>query len=334
MTRQRNQRIRLEHRETFTPPWHLRNGHVQTVLNSMGPRRVRARRALSRLSSATLTLTAADGTRLLADFDQATPASSSLVVLIHGWEGCSRSSYILTTTAHLLDQGHDVLRINLRDHGDSHHLNPELFNSTRSPEVASALQEFVDANFYARTFLGGFSLGASFALRIAADNGDALGLDGAFAICPPVDPARAMDALNSGPSVYEQYFFKRWRNSLRRKLQHFPELDYASDLERARTLDDLNEMFIPRFTVYPTVEEYFAAYAVVGKRLESLRVPTWLIATEDDPIIPAEDLARIDPIDALRIEVSRFGGHCGFIENLAARSWIERRIADFVAAPG
>ncbi len=47
---------------------------------------------------------------------------------------------------------------------------------------------------------------------------------------------------------------------------------------------------------------------------------------EDDPIIPADDLNRIDPVENLQIETHRYGGHCGFIENLAARSWIEGRI--------
>lgn len=314
--------------EHFRPPLYLRSGHAQTILNSMGPRRIRARRVLGRLSSQKLTLGAEDGTRLLAELDRCGEAAPSLVVLLHGWEGCSRSSYILTTTGHLLDAGYDVLRINLRDHGDSYHLNPELFNSTRSPEVASALQGFVDTHAYGKVFLGGFSLGASFALRIAADSGLELGLDGVVAICPPVDPAHAMDALNRGWYVYERYFFTRWRNSLQRKLEYFPELDYAADLARAKSLDDLNRMFIPRYTIYSTVDEYFAAYAVVGSRLAQLAVPTWLIASEDDPIIPVSDLARIDPVEALRIETQRYGGHCGYIENLAARSWIETRMVE------
>ena len=75
-------------------------------------------------------------------------------------------------------RGFDVLRVNLRDHGDSHHLNRELFNSTRSPEVASALQGFVDERDYRHLFLVGFSLGGSFALRVAADAGAELGVSG------------------------------------------------------------------------------------------------------------------------------------------------------------
>ena len=36
------------------------------------------------------------------------------------------------------DQGFDVFRLNLRDHGTSHHLNPELFHSNRISEVVGA----------------------------------------------------------------------------------------------------------------------------------------------------------------------------------------------------
>lgn len=312
--------------DLYQPPRYLRNAHLQTVLNSQGPRKLRARHIQKRLASEDLILQAEDGTRLIAELDRAVDARSALVVLLHGWEGSSRSSYMVTTAATLLAQGFDVLRVNLRDHGDSHHLNRELFNSTRSPEVASALQNFVAGQAYEHIFLAGFSLGASFALRIAADAGQGIGVDASIAICPPTDPARAMDALNDGFFVYERYFFRRWHHSLQRKLQCFPELDYGEDLASAKSLDDLNRIFIPQHTIYRDVAEYFAAYALVGDRLASMAMPAYLIAAEDDPIIPVDDLYRIDPIETLQIETYRHGGHCGFIENLVARSWVEGRI--------
>jgi len=310
----------------FKAPRYLRNAHVQTLLNSQGPRKWRARRILQNLDAKTRVLVAQDGTRLLAEHDRAPLARSALVILLHGWEGSSRSAYMVTTAANLLAQGFDVLRVNLRDHGDSHHLNRELFNSTRSPEVASALQGFIDDETYQTIFLAGFSLGGSFALRIAADRGEELGLKACIAIAPPTDPAHAMDALNTGFFAYERYFFKRWHESLRRKLECFPELDYAADLARAKSLDDLNRLFIPSHTIYERVEDYFAAYALVDDRLSSMALPAYLIAAEDDPIIPIADLARIEPIENLHIETCSYGGHCGFIQNLAAHSWAETRI--------
>ena len=106
----------------------------------------------------------------------------------------------------------------------------------------------------------------------------------------------------------------------------FPELDYADDLASARSLDDLNRLFIPRYTIYPRVEDYFQAYSLIGDRLSTLALPAHLIAAEDDPIIPVSDIARIDANPQLHIEISPDGGHCGFLENLAAHSFVEGRI--------
>jgi len=312
--------VPLKHELGYRAPRHLRNAHLQTVLNSQGPRKLRARYIQKRLESENLILQAEDGTRLLAEFDQADNGRPVLVILLHGWEGCSRSSYMVTTAARLLAQGFDVLRVNLRDHGDSHHLNRELFNSTRSPEVASALQDFVANHSYDHVFLAGFSLGASFALRIAADSGAGIGLDASIAVCPPTDPARAMEALNDGFFAYERYFFRRWYRSLQYKLEHFPELNYGAELATAKSLDDLNRIFIPKHTIYSDVDDYFAAYALVGDRLSAMAMPAYLIAAEDDPIIPVDDLRRIDPVENLQIETYRHGGHCGFIQKQAGPS--------------
>ena len=319
---------------TYNPPRYLRNAHVQTILNSQGPRKLRARSIKKRLDTRKVTLQADDGTRLLAEFDRSQQPDSSLVILLHGWEGSSQSSYMLTSASRLLSEGFDTLRVNLRDHGDSHHLNQELFNSTRSAEVASAIRNTVAELSYQSVFIAGYSLGGSFALRIAADMGEAIGLTAAMAISPPIDPSRAMDALNNGFFAYERYFFKRWHDSLRKKLESFPQLDYQADLDIARSLDDLNRLFIPRHTIYNELADYFAAYAITGDRLSSLAMPSYLIAAEDDPIIPSEDLDCMDNIDNLHIERHRYGGHCGFLLDLAAHSWVENRMLQLFKGHG
>ena len=67
-------------------------------------------------------------------------ASARTAVLVHGWEGNAESLYILSLAQQLFDLGFDVVRLNLRDHGDTHHLNRELFHSCRLPEVVGAVQ--------------------------------------------------------------------------------------------------------------------------------------------------------------------------------------------------
>ena len=312
----------------FTPPLLLRNPHIQSVLNSMGPRMVRAKRLAQRLNSETQILTAEDGTRLVGEYDRSPISRGAVIILLHGWEGSSKSAYQVTTANYLLKRGFDVLRLNLRDHGDTQHLNRGIFNSTLTDEVAGAIADFFTKHPYENIFLAGFSLGANFALRIAADQGEALNLKSAVGICPPVDPVNAMAALNQSIFIYEKYFFYRWTNSLRKKLTHYPEYEFGDALDSARSIDDMNRMFITRYTPYDDIDSYFNSYALTGDRLGELAIPAHLIASADDPIIPVEDIQRINRPEQLSIEVHPYGGHCGFITNLSAHSWIEPRIVE------
>ena len=61
-------------------------------------------------------------------------------MLLHGWEGSSDSLYLLSLAQPLFEAGYDVARLNLRDHGDSHHLNEEIFHSCRIAEVVGAVR--------------------------------------------------------------------------------------------------------------------------------------------------------------------------------------------------
>ena len=312
----------------FTPPPMLRNPHIQSILNSLGPRKIRAKRLAKQLDSEVITLTAKDGTRLLAEYDRSKTANNSLIVLLHGWEGSSKSAYQVTTANYLLKQGFDVLRLNLRDHGESHHLNFELFNSTMTNEVAEAIACFLETHPYDKRFLAGFSLGGNFTLRIAADHGTTLKLTAAAGICPPVDPTNAMTALGNTLFIYERYFFYRWSKSLRKKISYFPEHGFEHVLNSARTIDDMNSFFISNHTPFDNANSYFESYALTGDRLAELDIPAYLIASEDDPIIPAEDLKLINCPEKLSIELQQYGGHCGFIKNLSAHSWVENRLVD------
>ena len=49
-----------------------------------------------------------------------------------------------------------------------------------------------------------------------------------------------------------------------------------------------------------------------------------LLLAEDDPIIPATDLARLATSEHLVIERTRYGGHCGFIDFWGRPSYADR----------
>jgi uncharacterized protein len=309
----------------FEPPSLLRNPHVQSILASSGLRATKARQRFPGMLQNVehRIVDAGDGVRLSGLLSRQTGASRGLAVLIHGWEGSANSSYLLSTGGRLYADGFDVFRINLRDHGDSHGLNPELFHSCRLDEVRSAIlrvrAEFADR----RALIGGFSLGGNFALRVARATDAAFAF--AFAVCPPLVPAASLAAIETAPWFYRSYFMQKWRQSLKRKQALFPErYDFREWLKLP--MRELTRVLVAAQTDFASLEAYLDGYGIGADRLLSLRCPSLVIAAADDPVIPVADFYALQRPQGMQLEVLNKGGHCGFLANWRMESWFEARI--------
>lgn len=317
----------------FRPPRGLGNPHVQSVLASSGLRRWFARNRGDPIECDAIEhiLNCGDGVRLQAfhTAQRRFDAALGLVVLLHGWEGSSRSTYLRNTGTRLLDEGFDVVRLNFRDHGDTHHLNPELFHSCRIEEVVGAVAA-IQRQFAPRTLaIAGFSLGGNFALRVAL-NAPAAGiaLNYALAVCPVISPAAGLFGLERGPWFYERYFLHKWRGSLRRKRDLFPERDWFSASELGGNLRELTHALVLRHTGFDSLDAYLDGYSIAGDRLRNLHVPATILTAADDPVIPVEDFRALQLPPHVELDIAEHGGHCGFISDLTLRSFTDDYIAE------
>ncbi len=322
----------------FTPRRWLRNRHFQTILPSLLPRRARVeRRAIPLLaSSEELLLDCGDGVTLQAF--HSSPAKrgrepgKKVAVLLHGWEGSSESTYLLSLAQTLFAQGHEVVRLNLRDHGATHHLNRELFHSCRLAEVVGAIRSLAGRFPGAPLVLAGFSLGGNFMLRVAADpEARHLPLERVIAISPVLDPAVTMRTLEDGFPVYHGYFVKKWCRSLAKKQQAWPEHYDFEELLRIRNLREMTRQLVRSHTEFPSMDDYLAGYAITGGRLATLAVPSILVTALDDPIIEHVDLPRLARSPRLQVVTTERGGHCGFIETLGDSSWIDGQVVKWMS---
>ena len=270
-----------------------------------------------------------DGVRLQGYFSGHHPGPKDLCILIHGWEGSSESSYILSAGGTLWDEGFDIFRLNLRDHGPTHHLNEGLFHSCRIDEVMGAVKTIRERFPHKRLCLCGFSLGGNFALRVAARAPAAgIQLDKAVAVCPVLYPPNTLHAMETGLQIYHLYFMKKWRDSLRIKRKYFPRLKGLERISGFKTISDMTAYFVKNFTDFPDMMTYLKGYAITGQALTNLCIPSVIIASIDDPIIPAKDLAHLASPDCLKIETMQYGGHCGFLKNFYLHSWADQRIIE------
>ena len=321
---------------TFAPPRWLRSPHAQSVLSSSPLRAIRARRRLHATDAGheATVLEVGDGVRLQG-VHSAKPGiePKGLVVLLHGWEGSVDSNYMRLTAARLLEAGCAVFRLNFRDHGDSHHLNEGIFHSNRIDEVVDAVRA-IAARWPARPlFAAGYSLGGNFALRLALRaRSHGLPLQRVAAVCPLLDPARTMDAMESGLPIYLRYFERKWRRSLARKRALFPQAHgFADDVLRLR-MRALTEWMVLRHTDFATLDAYFEGYSIAGERLRALPIPADILMAADDPVIPLREFERIAGFPNVQVELAVHGGHCGFIENARLDGYAERWVAERLAA--
>jgi uncharacterized protein len=323
-----------EHPAEFQPRGLLGNAHVQSLLTSGPWRRARVRRLAADYLARSREdiIEAADGTRLLGFRNRAEGKVSgrreALVILLHGWEGSSESNYLLASAVALDQAGFDTFRLNFRDHGPSHHLNEDLFHSCRLDEVLDAVGQLVRAYRQGPVFLVGFSLGGNFTLRIARHApGHGFGLDQAIAISPVIRPQHVLDALEGGLSIYQHYFVRKWRRSLKIKQQLYPErYQTLAEWFRCKDLRSQTDWLVEHLTEFPNLNAYLEGYSVAGDYLAGLEIPTRIITAADDPIIPVADFRQLPTSPALRLDILPRGGHCGFISNWRLDSWIEQRL--------
>ena len=129
----------------YQPPGWLQNPHLQSILASSSARRhwIATRMPGMQAASRRITLDCGDGVRLYAHVSPqpGEAPGRGQVVLIHGWEGCHDSVYLFSMASRLWEAGYAIVRLNLRDHGYSHHLNVEPFVSTRLSDTVGALRD-------------------------------------------------------------------------------------------------------------------------------------------------------------------------------------------------
>ncbi len=315
-------------KDQFIPKPIIRNPLFQTVYGSLKIRNLRSNPVTDRAEE--IILDGSSGERLLGYITkQPGTDSKGTVLLIHGWEGSSDSSYIVGTARYLYKYGYDILRLNLRDHGNSHHLNKGIFKSTLIDETFKAVQNAALINKDAPFFIAGFSLGGNFALRIALKAGKSKikNLKHVAAISPVIDPDKSTMATDKIP-IIRNYFIKKWKRSLAKKQSLFPDMYNFSNVEKINNLTEMMDIIIEEYTEFKNIQEYYKKYTLLNDTFGKLTVPVTIITSADDPIIPVEDFYTLKTNDKMNILIQPYGGHNGFFDILPARVWYHEKLRE------
>tara|TARA_Y100001978_G_scaffold33093_1_gene28845 strand:- start:1876 stop:2886 length:1011 start_codon:yes stop_codon:yes gene_type:complete len=315
----------------FTPAVGLTNPNLQTIFSSAIRKIIIPRTEAEFLNAGQEEIINLGSVRLQIERDK--PANTEplgLIMIIPGWLGHSKSSYVVSLAKKLVDARFEVVRITLRDHGETCHLNSGLFHSAETQEVVDLIKKLVD-DFKVRypnregdltTGLVGFSMGGNFALRVARQ----LSSVRTLAISPSLSPHKTIQKIENS-QIYRPYFINKWRKIFRDKQRHFPDLYDFSYAMKQKSIITLTKHFIGEFTSFDSVDSYCDAYDLCGSRLEG--VNAHILASLDDPVVPTSDIDALPP--SVTRKMTKRGGHTAFIENWALESWSDSYAERFFA---
>ena len=259
------------------------------------------------------------------------------LLLLHGLEGSTDSLYVLGTGQKAYRLGFNVVGMNMRNCGGTEHLASTLYHSGMTGDICRVLlEELAGREGLTAVFITGFSMSGNMVLRLAGDYGADFPsvLAGVAAVSPSIDLDSCAAALERrGNALYRWSFVKHLRNRVRRKDRLSPGAYDTRALRHVRTIREFDERFTAPQGGYRDAADYYertSSRAVIGR----IRVPTLIIHSEDDPLIPAEPFR--DPSIAgnpdVLLVLTRRGGHVGFLSDRAEgedRHWAENRLVEF-----
>ena len=318
----------------FLPPLWMRPAMVQTGLASL-KFRGRGQSALELNSHEEILTTAASVRLKIVTTDHQDEGHNEqnrpVIIFIHGWEGSSDSTYVVAASRRVYAQGCSVVRLNLRDHGETHGLNEGAFFATLFDEVFDAVSIICQRYKNRPVLLVGFSLGGNYVLRTACqlvktpiDN-----LARLIAISPVIDPPSSNPSLDDSQLI-KAYFLKKWRRSMRLKQAAFPQLYNFDDVIGMDNIMEMTEILIARYTDYPNAMAYFAAYAVGANDVKDCPAPLTIIAAQDDPVVPMEMCKSLMLSPQSQLLMWPHGGHNGFFQSLSGPTGYDDVIADII----
>lgn len=306
----------------FRPPAFLRNGHVQTILPVLLPRRIAVRFGRERLELD-------DGDFLDLDWQRA--GAARLAILSHGLEGNSRQDYILGTARVLAAAGWDVLAWNFRGCSGEPNRLLRSYHSGETGDLAAVIRHA--AGSYARIALVGYSLGGNMTLKYLGEAPPHPAVCAAVAISAPIDFASCARALDERRSnrLYLHRFLTTLVAKIEAKARTFPELDVRG-ARRLRSFREFDGRFTAPLHGFRDADDYWTR-ASARPLLPRITVPTLLLNPRNDPFLAPPCYPEPEAVASAHffLETPDSGGHVGFLDFAnGLERWSERRVAEFL----
>ena len=302
----------------FKPSLPIQNRHIQTIL----PFFIKAKNNIP-YHKQRLELPDGDFADVfwcggnLASEQTSLPDPRPIVVVLHGMGGCFQSHYIPGMISTLLNKGYRVAFLHARGCSGEVNRLPVTFHAADTSElnyiVDTIKQQFPDTPMAAV----GFSLGGSVLIKWLAETCDKKLLTAAVALSVPFDLSATADSLNQGFSrTYQSYLLNRLKSLAIDKLRTHPAPLNPNQIRAIKSLREYDNLMTAPINGFGNVNNYYTT-ASCNQYLNAIQTPTLILNAKDDPFIPSYSIPDNSVLSQnITLELSRHGGHVGFISNL------------------
>ncbi len=312
-------------KQAFKPAWWLSNRHAQTIFSTFFRRRPNLAVRRERLELP-------DGD--FADCDWVGGDRGPIVIVLHGLEGSIKSSYAAGVMAMIAARGWRGALLHFRGCSGEPNRLATGYHSGFTPDLDFLVDRLKTAEPDTPLAAVGFSLGANVLLKWLGERGPTAPLAGAVAVSVPFEPAVAADTVEHGLSrMYNWYLLKRMRQSTARKFAGIEAPFVLPQLARLKTFRQFDDAITAPLNGFTDAADYYRLSAS-RPLLRRIDVPTLILQSLDDPVVGARSIPAENELSrAVTLEVSRQGGHVGFVGG--ARPWrpdywLDRKIGGYL----
>jgi len=319
--------------EPFQPRRFVVGGHAQTIAGNFLPRQ-----SLLPPSEERLFNVEPDMQVLCHCHWQTGRKTAMTLVIVHGLEGSSNSQYVIGAGSKAWAAGMNVVRMNMRNCGDTEHLGPTLYNSSMSGDVGAVVRTLITDDQLQRLTLMGYSMGGNLVLKLIGELGKDVPpeIKAAVGVSPAMDLAPSADALHEPVNrIYEWKFMRGLRRRILRKAALYPEryrID-RSDVRQMRSVREFDDRITAPYSGFRDAQDYYER-AASANVLDRITIPTLIVHATDDPFIRVlpETRQKLLRNPNITYVETQHGGHCAFLANANGYDgrWAERQAIAFI----
>jgi len=304
----------------FVPAPGLRGPHRQTLWAALVRRPAPVPVAMERLDLP-------DGDFL--DLAWTPDRGGPLVLVLHGLEGGLRSPYARGILGALHRAGALAVLMHFRGCSGEPNRRPQRYHFGDTTDLAFVL-EVVRRRHPGRP-LGavGFSLGGNVLLKWLGLQGKAAGLDAAAAVSVPYSLHHAAERLDRGLSrIYQAHLLRRLKQAVASRRELLAPLVDVDAVLASRSFREFDDRLTAPLYGFRDAGDYYTRASALPQ-LRDITAPTLLVHAEDDPFVYPHTVPAADELsEAVILELTRHGGHVGFVSNRrgSARYWHEPRV--------